>query len=77
VYREDYTDTFTLIVRIDILRIFLVIMAIKDLEYNHFNIKNAFTKSILKEHIFLLKPKGVPVHNGYMLHILRSLYGLK
>ena len=52
-------------------------MAIKDLKYNYFNIKNAFTKSILKEYIFLLKPKGVLVRDGYMLYILRSLYNLK
>ena len=77
VYREDYMDTFTLIVRMDILRIFLIIMAIEDLEYNYFNIKNAFTKSILKERIFLSKPKGVLVRDGYVLHILRSLYSLK
>jgi hypothetical protein len=52
-------------------------MAIEDLECNYFNIKNTFTKSILKERIFLLKPKGVPIHDGYMLRVLRSLYGLK
>ena len=69
-YKEDYTDTFILIVRIDILRIFLVIIAIEDLKYNYFNIKNAFTKSILKERIFLLKPKGVLVYNRYILYIL-------
>ena len=59
------------------LRIFLIIIAIEDLEYNYFNIKNAFTKSILKERIFLLKPKGVLVRDGYILYILRSLYSLK
>ena len=66
-----------LIVRIDTLRIFLIIIAIKDLKYNYFNIKNSFIKSILKERIFLLKPKGVLVRDGYMLRILRSLYSLK
>ena len=69
-YKEDYINTFTLIVRIDTLRIFLVIMVIEDLEYNHFNIKNVFIKSILKERIFLLKPKGVLVRDGYILYIL-------
>jgi hypothetical protein len=57
----------------DILRIFLALMATEDLECNHFNIKNMFTKSTLKERIFLLKPKGVPVRDGYVLRVLRSL----
>jgi hypothetical protein len=70
VYREDYTNTFALIIRIDILRIFLIIIAIEDLEYNYFNIKNTFTKSILKERIFLLKPKGIPIRDKYILRVL-------
>ena len=61
----------------DILRIFLALIAAEDLEYNHFNIKNTFTKSTLKEHIFLLKLKGVPIRDKYVLHVLHSLYSLK
>jgi len=77
VYGEDYTDTFAPTVRMDTLRIFLALVAAEDLECNHFDIKNAFTKSTLKERIFLSKPKGVPVRDGYVLRVLRSLYGLK
>jgi hypothetical protein len=61
VYGEDYTDTFTLTMRMDTLRIFLALIATKDLECNHFDIKNAFIESTLKERIFLSKPKGVPI----------------
>ena len=61
VYSEDYTDTFAPIVRIDTLRIFLALIAAKDLKYNYFDIKNVFTKSILKERIFLSKLKGILV----------------
>ncbi|PMD36815.1 hypothetical protein L207DRAFT_601095 [Hyaloscypha variabilis F] len=52
-------------------------MATEDLKCNHFNIKNTFTKSTLKERIFLSKLKGVPVRDRYVLRVLRSLYGLK
>jgi hypothetical protein len=77
VYGEDYTDTFAPTVRMDTLRIFFAIVAAEDLECYHFDIKNAFTESTLKEQIFLSKPDGVPVRDGYVLRVLRSLYGLK
>jgi hypothetical protein len=77
VYGEDYTDTFAPTVRMDTLRIFLALVAAENLECNHLDIKNAFTESTLKERIYLSKPAGVPVQEGYVLRVLRSLYGLK
>ena len=76
-YSTDYTETFALTVQIDTLRLFLVIVAKRDLECSHFDIKNAFTKSHLKEDIFLALPKGVTIIVGKVLKALRSLYGLK
>jgi hypothetical protein len=77
VYKEDYTNTFVPIVQIDTLRIFFVIITAEDLECYYFDIKNAFTESMLKEQIFLSKPNSVPVQDGYILRVLCSLYGLK
>jgi hypothetical protein len=77
VYGEDYTDTFAPTVRTDTLRIFFAMVAANDLECRTYDIKNAFTESSLKERIFLSAPKGVPVTPGYVLRVLRSLYGLK
>ncbi len=54
-----------------------MIIIAEDLEYYYFDIKNTFTKSILKEQIFLSKPDGVPVQDGYILRVLHSLYRLK
>jgi hypothetical protein len=56
---------------------FLAIVANEDLECSHFDIKNAFTESHLKEEIYLAPPQGVHVQKGHVLHALRSLYGLK
>src|SRR5204863_8784979 len=61
----------------DTLRIFLAIVAAKDLECCQYNIKNTFTESELQEKIYLSKPDGIPVHPGYALQALWSLYGLK
>src|SRR5436190_16811821 len=77
VYREDYTETFAPTVQMDTLQIFLAIVAAEDLECCQYDIKNAFTESKLQEKIYLSKPDGVPVHSGYALWTLWSLYGLK
>src|SRR5258708_21017846 len=76
-YGVDYFETFAPTVRMDTLRIFLAIAAMKDLELIHMDVKNAFTESPLKEEIYLKPPKGVRVNSGYALRVLRSLYGLK
>jgi hypothetical protein len=53
---KDYNETFAPTVRLDTLRIFLAIVAKEDLECSHFDIKNAFTESHLKEEIYLAPP---------------------
>ncbi len=50
----------------DILRLFLVTVAIEDLECSQYNIKNAFTKSHLKEEIYLEPLKGISLKKGYI-----------
>jgi hypothetical protein len=61
----------------DILRLFLVIVAKRDLEYAYFDIKNAFTELYLDEDIYLSLLEGVSVKKGRVLKALRSLYRLK
>jgi hypothetical protein len=73
---KDYNETFAPTVHLDTLRMFLVIVAKEDLECSHFDIKNAFTESHLKEEIYLVPPQGIQVQKGHVLHALRSLYGL-
>jgi hypothetical protein len=54
----------------DILRLFLVIVATEDLECSQYNIKNAFTKSYLKEEIYLEPPKDILLKKGYIWQVL-------
>lgn len=74
---KDYNEIFAPTVRLDTLCLFPVIIAREDLECSHFDIKNMFTESHLKEEIYLALPQGVHVRRGRVLHALRSLYGLK
>jgi hypothetical protein len=77
IYGIDYFETFAPTARMDTLRVLIAIAAKKDLELTHMDIKNAFTKSHLKEQIYLAPPQGVKVKDGYALRVLRSLYRLK
>jgi hypothetical protein len=74
---KDYNETFALIVHLDTLRMFGAIVAKEDLECSHFDIKNAFTESHLKEEIYLAPPQGIHVQKGHVLRALRSLCRLK
>ena len=77
VHGTDYNETFAPTVRMDTLRLFLATVAAENLECDQYDIKNAFTESHLKETIYLKPPQGIEVKRGYVLKILRSLYGLK
>jgi hypothetical protein len=49
----------------------------EDLECYAVDVNNAFTELMLKEEIYIAAPLGVDVPLGYVLKVLRSLYGLK
>ena len=53
IYGINYNETFAFIVRINILRIILTLITIKNLEIDHINVNNAFTKSALKHLIYI------------------------
>ncbi|KAI0994853.1 hypothetical protein K3495_g13329, partial [Podosphaera aphanis] len=74
---EEYHETFAPTVRIDTLRLILAMAASENLECSQFDIKNAFTESIMKEEIYATTSLGVEVRPGNVLQLLRSFYGLK
>jgi hypothetical protein len=76
-YGLDYDETYILTIRMHTLQLFLSIVAFKNLECWHFNIKNAFTESKLKEMIFFQLSPSIKVWPGYILQALYSLYSLK
>jgi len=73
----DFEDTFAPTVRHDTLRLFLAVVCQEDLDCEQIDVNNAFTESILKENIYMQAPDGVDVPPGHVLHLLRSIYGLK
>jgi hypothetical protein len=76
-YSINYQDTFAPIMRMDSLRVLLIIIVVKDLECHQININNAFTKSVNTEIIYINSLDGVRITKERVLKILKSLYGLK
>ncbi len=77
IYEVDYENTFTSIIKFEILQIFLIIATMKNLKLHQVNVNNAFTESFLKEIIYIFSLSEVKVRFNYALRILWSLYDLK
>jgi hypothetical protein len=73
----DFDYTFAPTLRYNTLRVFLIIVAMEDLECYAINVNNAFTELTLKEEIYMAAPPRMDIPLGYILKVLRSLYGLK
>ncbi|POS82616.1 hypothetical protein EPUL_004806, partial [Erysiphe pulchra] len=75
-YGVDYTETFAPTVRMATLRTFLALVACEDLECYHYDIKNAFTESILNEEISMKISREIErTKPGTALRLLKSLFG--
>ena len=76
-YEIDYTDIFASTVKFDTLRLFLVVVILKNLECHQMNVNNAFTESFLKKIIYMKFSSNVDLFSEQALLIRRSLYELK
>jgi len=70
IYEVDYENTFTSIIKFEILQIFLIIATMKNLKLHQVNVNNAFTESFLKEIIYIFSLSEVKVRFNYALRIL-------
>ncbi len=76
-YSINYEDIFALIVKFNILHIFLILVALKDLKYHQINVNNVFTELFLKKTIYITLFFKITTISNYALYILHSLYDLK
>ena len=76
-YDIDYIDTFVSIVKFDILRLFLIIVALKNLKCHQVNVNNAFTKSLLKKKIYMKSSSSENFALDQALLIRRNFYNFK
>jgi hypothetical protein len=73
----DFNYTFAPTLRHDTLRVFLTLVAMEDLKCHAIDVNNAFIELTLKEEIYMVALPRMDIPLGYVLKVLRSLYGLK
>nr|GEU49785.1 hypothetical protein [Tanacetum cinerariifolium] len=75
----DYDETFVLVARIEVIRLFLAYAAHKDFTVFQMDVKTTFLNGILKEEVYVGQPLGF-VSKQYPDHVYaldKALYGLK
>lgn len=81
----DFTETFAPVMRYDSPRVFLAMVARKNLEILQFDVQTAFLYGKLQENIFMEIPEGLDTEkesrglaaNSVVCKLERSLYGVK
>ena len=73
----DYNDTFTLVARMDSIRLVLAVVASKGWEVHHMDAKSAFLHGDLKEDIYMKQPKGYIEDSSLVCKPRKYLYGIK
>jgi hypothetical protein len=75
--RLDYTETFSPVIRMANLRLFLAIAAARDLGLCQLDIDAAFLYAPIKEDLYIRRPLGFTDDTSKVCHLKRCLYGLK
>ena len=76
-FEVNYIDIFVSTMKFDTLRLFLVIVALKNLKCHQVNINNVFIESFLKEIIYMKFSLEINLFSRQVLLIRRNLYELK
>jgi hypothetical protein len=75
--RLDYTQTFSPVIRMASLRLFLAIAAARDLELCQLDIDTAFLYAPIKEDVYIRQLLDFNDGTSKVCHLKRCLYGLK
>jgi hypothetical protein len=74
---DDFLETFSPMIRLESLRVLLAIAAYRDLEVWQLDVINTYTCSNLHATVYMCPPEGLKCPEGKVLHVKKSLYGLK
>jgi hypothetical protein len=77
VHSIDYDETFTLVAKMDSIRLALAIATTKGWEVHQMDVKNAFLHGDLSEEIYMEQPQGFMQDSSLVCRLKKSLYGLK
>ncbi|GJS67645.1 retrovirus-related pol polyprotein from transposon TNT 1-94 [Tanacetum coccineum] len=75
----DFVESFTLVARMEAIRIFLAYAAHKSFTIFQMDVKTAFLHGTLKEGVYVCQPEGfIDVdHPSHVYKLKKALYGLK
>jgi hypothetical protein len=72
-----YTDTFSTVIRMASLRLFLAIVAAMDLDICQLDIDTAFPYAPIREDVYIRHPLGFSDGTRKVCHLKRCMYGLQ
>ena len=70
----DYTDTFSLVVRLETIQTLLALAVAEDWEIQQMDVKGAYLNGTIKEEIYMRQPEGYDDGTGHWCHLIKSLY---
>ena len=75
----DYDEIFTLVARMESIRILLTLACQLKFKFYQMDVKTAFLNELLKEDVYVAQPKGFidPHFLDHVLYFKKALYGLK
>ncbi|GJT29212.1 retrovirus-related pol polyprotein from transposon TNT 1-94 [Tanacetum coccineum] len=75
----DFEKSFSLVARIEAIRIFIANAASKNIIIYQMDVKTAFLNDKLKEEVYVSQPEGFvdPDHPTHVYYLKKALYGLK
>ena len=75
----DYDEIFTLVARMESIRILLTLACQLKFKFYQMDVKTAFLNELLKEDVYVAQPKGFidPHFPDHVLYLKKALYGLQ
>ena len=73
----DYTDTFSLVVRLETICAALALAVNLDWEIEQMDVKGAFLNGLLREDVYMRQPDGYSDGTNHVCRLIKTLYGLK
>jgi len=74
---QDYTETFSPVVRLETLRAILALAVQKDLHIRQLDVKGAYLNRMLKEEVYMSQPEGYEDKTRRVCRLIKMLYSLK